>query len=101
MTYGGEDSPVLGGEIAESFGVELHGGRLCRGLVWQCEMEQSYRCCGLRTKVRSWRRMMIQRATVITTLPSSVSYLTQKSDFYLIACLFPLFALDQFTFVLH
>ena len=24
-TYGGEDSPVLGGEVAEGFGVELHG----------------------------------------------------------------------------
>lgn len=32
-TYSGEDTPVLGSEVAESFSVELHGGRLCRGLV--------------------------------------------------------------------
>lgn len=31
-TYSGEDSPVLGGEVAESFGVELHGGRLLYGI---------------------------------------------------------------------
>ena len=28
LTYGGEDSPVLGGEVAEGFGVELHCGRI-------------------------------------------------------------------------
>lgn len=33
-TYGGEDSPVLGGEVAEGFGIELHGGRLCGKLAW-------------------------------------------------------------------
>ena len=32
LTYSGEDSPVLGGEVAESFGVELHGGRLLYGI---------------------------------------------------------------------
>ena len=34
-TYGGEDSPVLGGEIAEGFGIELHCGlivlKMCEG----------------------------------------------------------------------
>ena len=33
-TYGGEDSPVLGSEIAEGFGIELHGGRSCGKKAW-------------------------------------------------------------------
>lgn len=36
MTYGGEDPPVSGSEVAEGLSVELHGGRLCRGLAWRC-----------------------------------------------------------------
>lgn len=32
LTDGGEDSPVLGGEVAEGFSVELHGtGDLVKG----------------------------------------------------------------------
>ena len=33
-TYGGEDSPVLSGEVAEGFGVKLHGGRLYGNWAW-------------------------------------------------------------------
>lgn len=30
LPYSSEDSPVLGGEVAEGFGVEFHDGRLYR-----------------------------------------------------------------------
>ena len=30
LLYRCEDSPVFGGEIAESFGIEFHGWRSCR-----------------------------------------------------------------------
>ena len=34
LTYCGEDSPVLGGEVAEGFGVELHYGQFIVKRSW-------------------------------------------------------------------
>lgn len=82
LTYGGEDSPVLGGEIAEGFGVELHGWRLCRILGREhevCDIVVVIIICMLSTSrlVRPKGSALaappeLQRASTFNTLPSSV-----------------------------
>ena len=65
-TYGGEDSPVLGGEVAEGFSIELHGGRLYGKLAWarltgvlQNGFNGCVFNCVQRPKVRAWQQLMI------------------------------------------
>lgn len=82
LTYGGEDSPVLGGEIAEGFGVELHGWWLCRRLRRGHELcDIVVVCCNLSAvdlepHVAKSSALAapseLQRASTFNTLPSSV-----------------------------
>ena len=39
--YCGEDSPVLGGEVAEGFGIELHGEGLWRRLLGEIGVQRN------------------------------------------------------------